>query len=336
MNWPIVPLREGEGGGDGGEGGGGGSTTLLSDTAESGKTQTTATTDTKATKSSDATAEPFWDGWVRKDGTLDHGRLKHLPEDLADAKAMLERFKTVPEFVKSFTHNARYAREKATAPLREGADEQETTEHYKRIGKLNGAPENPEGYGIARPENVPEDMWSDDDAKAFAGIFHKYGAPPDMAKEMVALKTQQDMERLTSFEAQQAEENVKWVKEQDDILASEFGAFRDVRLQQARSGARWAGFDVDDPIFRDARVVVAFSKVGSKIEEAGMLTGQGGARGDAEPDPQDELNAMSHDPSHRFYKVLSDPANTKYKSALAYRRDLAKKIARREEVRGKS
>lgn len=251
--------------------------------------------------------ETWWKGWIRDDGSLEKGRLRHLPDELKGSEKILNRFEKADDFFKSFAHAQRLVSEKGLTPLREGATAEEQAEHIKRLASVTGAPEKWESYGITKPEGIPDEKWDGKLVEQIGPIFHKHAASPGLVKEVVETfnKHQQalDQEAADQF----ARDEDAHFAEQEKIIKREFGPFAKGKFEAARSGARWMGIDLDQSAYKtDAAFIIAAAKVGEKIGEARHIAGDpttnlGGMS------PQDQLSDMVNNPANPYYEALRSP-----------------------------
>lgn len=281
-----------------------------------------------------AVADPFWNGYFRTDGTLDRSRLDKLPDELKDARPFLERLKSPDDLFKSYVHAQKLVREKGLTPLREGASEAEIAEHRATLAKINGVPEKPEGYGIKRPDDVPESVWDQSYTDAMSKLLHKHALPPAAVQELVAEHTKLQMAALEKAEQSAALEESKLIEQEQAKLKGEFGLLYDRKIQDAVRGAKWLGIDIHDPIFKNASMVIAAAKVADRIKEASHVDGQG-AGAEGAPSPAAEITAMTSDPKHKFYNALRDPNNPLHTYAIEHRRKLARQMDAEAAVVGR-
>ena len=86
------------------------------------------------------------------DGSLKENFWEHIGDDSLKGKTSWNKYKSVTAMMKSLDHFERLAGKKVIAP--DDMDEEQRNEFYKTIG----VPEKPEDYGIAPPEDFPEDV----------------------------------------------------------------------------------------------------------------------------------------------------------------------------------
>lgn len=272
--------------------------------------------------------ETWWKGWAKEDGSLDPSRLNHLPPELKEHQALFARFKKVDDFYKSYAHAQSMLGQRPITPLREGATEAERAAFQKQLSAITGAPEKPEGYGIARPEDVPQEMWREQFAAKVAATLHKHGASPELARELMEVNNAESKAAMQEFEEAQArQEDAHW-KEQEKLIQQEFGPFKAEKIAAAVQGARWMGLDPESPAFKtNAQLIIAAAKVGEKISDAKFVNGDSSAA--ANSDPEAELASMVNDPAHKYYDIIRNPGKNArlFQEASLYQLSLGKKIA---------
>lgn len=271
---------------------------------------------------------PWWNGILKDDGKIDVSKFDKLPDELKDSQAILKRYGTIEDVYKGLAHHARTAREKGLVPLRDGASEAEVADHLERLAKINGRPDTPEGYGLKRPDNVPEDQWDQGFVDGMAKVFHKHALSPAAVKEIFATYDRATNAKLEELQAEAAQQDEARFQAQQQKLKLEFGAFAQEKFHAAVRGARWMGIDPNSPLFKtNADLIIAAAKVGAEIEEAKFV--DGGAAATFGADPEAEMQAMVSDPTHKFYDVLRNPGKNPrlYQEALAFQVRLSTAIA---------
>lgn len=282
-----------------------------------------------------AVGEIWWKGWVKEDGSLDKTRLSHLPEDLKGSQAMFARYNNLADFAKSFAHAQHTISQRPLAPLREGATEAEKTEHLATLRKFFGAPDKPEGYGLKKPDGMPDERWDQSLADEMAKVFHAHALPPSAVKDVLERFNALQDERIQKFEEDAARAEDEAWKAQETALKREFGSFQQEKFAAARRGAKWMGIDPDSPLFKtNAALIIAAAKVGEKIGEAQFI--DGGSPDGGSADPEKELAEMASNPTHKFYDVLRNPSKNPrlYEDANRERERLGRLIAEKRARQG--
>lgn len=207
-------------------------------------------------------------GWVKPDGSWEDGVFDRLPENLRDARATLEKYPGFPDLVKAHMGLRQRLGKGADAVLVPGQDA--SPEEVAAYRKAIGAPDAPEGYTL-KPEKLPEGVaWNDDLAKPFAAIAHKHNISQAAMQELVAENLRQQTlqgETVGKMVEERRAENLGKLKEA-------WGQSFDKNLDLARRGAAIAGVDPNSEGFSDPNVVMAFSKLASKLSEDTLVRGE--------------------------------------------------------------
>jgi len=215
---------------------------------------------------STGTATPA--GWVKADGSWEDGVFDRLPENLQSARATLEKYPGFPDLVKAHMGLRQKLGKGVDGVL--VPDDKSTPEELAIYRKAIGAPENADGYAL-KPEALPEGItWSDDLAKPFADIAHKHNISQAAMKELVAENLRQQGlqgETIGKMFEEKRTENMGKIKEA-------WGNSFDKNLNLAKRGAAIAGVDPNSEGFSDPNVVMAFSRLASKLSEDKLVSGE--------------------------------------------------------------
>ncbi|EIQ00866.1 hypothetical protein OpiT1DRAFT_05423 [Opitutaceae bacterium TAV1] len=198
----------------------------------------------------------------------------------------------------------------------ENATPEEWNAFYSKVGR----PEKPEGYEIKRPDGIPDTIWSDDRAKAFATEAHKMGLTQKQVAGLIAWQLGDTQTSVQAIEQQQAAK----LDADQKALKAEWGANYDKNLQAAKHAAVTVGGDAlfTDPVLANhPGFVRVMAKVGAMISEAGGGDGAAGARGVSgqfNGDPKAEIAKIEGDPKDPYY----DRSHPQHEARVAYVRSL--------------
>lgn len=148
-----------------------------------------------------------------------------LPDDLK-ADPSLAKFQTEEGLARSYLNAEKLiGTEKIPIP--------KTEEDWDRWYKAAGRPENPDGYGFAAPEQVPDGLvYNPELDKRLAGISHKAGLNKQQAEtlrtELMEIVKEGGAEQLQATEASKAESEKARV-EAEKALKDEWGSAYDQR-----------------------------------------------------------------------------------------------------------
>lgn len=164
-------------------------------------------------------------------------------ESLADFAAWKD--KAPAPLVKFITDNMTAARAKTDGMLKlPGADAK--PEDWDPVWKALGRPDTPDGYGIAKPEKLPDGVeWDDAFAKGFSEFAHATGIPKAQAEKLIAWHTEQ----MGAQAAAMREAGQKLVEEERAALQKAFGPQLADVAAKAQAAAVAAGLpaEIFDP-----------------------------------------------------------------------------------------
>jgi hypothetical protein len=214
------------------------------------------------------------------------------------------KFKTVDGALKSYANleNAMRSSNKVAIPG-ENASKEEVALFRSKIG----VPDKPEGYEIARPDGIPEELWGTERVAAYQAKAHELGLSTKQAQELAKWQAEQlggdfkaNTEALT--------------KSRDAAIADlkkDWGANYDANVALAEKGAAASGLTGDvlkanpelsnNPHFIRAMQAVAL-KLGEDKGAGGDIRQQGGG-GLAINTPEAaaaEISKIRNDPNHAY------------------------------------
>ena len=178
-----------------------------------------------------ASTEHWEQGWVKNDGTFDHTRLDKAPDDIKALAKELSVYKTPGDFIKSFKEKASFASKKGIVePLPANATPEMVAERLALLRKVNGAPEKPEGYGLKRPDDIPEAQWNQEFADQAAKLAFENGLSPQALQGLA--KLQIDMAKKAGAAQQQAEQ--EFLARQDQLIRDQIHKELGVSYEKAQ------------------------------------------------------------------------------------------------------
>ena len=198
-------------------------------------------------------------GLLNPDGSFAEGWLDRLPENLAEAKPTLQKFKSFNDLASSYVSLQKMLGKKGVTVPGENA----TPEEVAAFRKALGVPESPEGYQL-KPEQLPEGLtWDDELAKGFAEIAHKHNIPAAAMKELAERFVASEAAKLELM-AQAAQAELEQGRAE---LQKEYGGAFKERIQLATRVANMVGLDPESPGLRDPNVVRALVRIGNLLSE---------------------------------------------------------------------
>lgn len=247
-------------------------------------------------------AKGAWGGLVQEDGTFSEAWWEKDP-DLKEHGAHLSKFKGVKDALVSGINLQGLLGKKADAVLIPGPDS--PPDVIAKFREKLGVPENPEGYGLKKPDNLPEGVtWDEARVKDFSKLAHDLSLTP----QQVAKLQEWDMTQAVGSSARTQEAIIATEKaelqKQETKLSEAWGNGADFTKNKelATRAAVTAGFTVEqlgsDPIFRNADVVKAFAKLGSLMSEDTLAKGA--------------TNAGYNDGYSKSMDIINNPQNPFY------------------------
>lgn len=218
----------------------------------------------------------FRDTVLAEDGSFVGKWTDRLPDDLKQHEATLGRFPNFVEMARSYVHARSKLGEKVAPPPAENA----TPEQVKAWRALVGAPETAEGYGIKKPDKLPDGVeWNDDLAKGFAAMAHKHHLPPAAVQEIMGWWTEQSG-NLAKAGREAAEAGLQTaLKKQEDELRQAWGQNMDEKFGIAMRAARTFGLQGNPADWTPKDIVMALEMAGRSISEDKLLKADGPGSG---------------------------------------------------------
>lgn len=209
---------------------------------------------------------------------------------------------------------ANLAGKKGLEPLPKDAPAELHAERAALMRKLNNVPEKPDGYGIKKPDTVPDEQWNGEYVNGVLGILHKHHASPELVKELVGFDQQAADGMRAKGEAAQAQARDRELA----TLKQAFGADYEKRLALAARAAKTLDLDVTDPaIGNNAKVIQALARVADMVSEDKLVAGDDSVA----PGLTDRERALSivNDETNPLYKAYHDPEHPQHAHAVRER-----------------
>lgn len=242
---------------------------------------------------------PWYADWLKTDGTVNPAAYERLPEHLRHLGPSLANAKSIDDVMLKMAHLNTLAGKKGLAPLPADAPANVKAERDALMRSINGVPEKPEGYGITKPKDLPDALWNGEYVNEAAKILHAHNAPPSAVAQLVQLSLKEGQKQM----AAQASYEAEFFRQQEQKIAEGFqqqGIPTEKGLDLASRTAQRFGIDPkENPIFKNADVVMMLHKVGIAIGEPNLVTGEGAA-----PDVQSDA-AKAED-------IIHNKANPEY------------------------
>ena len=256
--------------------------------------------------------EPFFKDWIGADGKINRAAYDRLPESLKPYKDTFSKYETVDQLLGGFGHTTSLNGKKGLVPLPKDAPPEVKAEWHARQKELNGVPDKPEGYGIKKPADLPDELWDGKYVEGVQSIFHKHNIPPEAAAELISYGANYGK---TSYA-----EGMMNIQKQLDAgqkeLETGWGAETPKKLALAVRGAQTLGLDPKDPIFRNPNVVRAMVKMAEMVSED-KLVGAGSGGGSGAKSFRAEALDISSNPANPLHKAYRDTSHPQHDATVA-------------------
>jgi hypothetical protein len=173
---------------------------------------------------------------------LPEGWSKNLGDAFAEHSPTLDRFKSIDDLAKSFLHFRK------TGPAY--PDENAAPEDVERFRTLARVPDSPDGYALAKPENLPEGIeWNDSNVKTIAEIAHKHHVPQPALQALLSAHLEQQAAAIAEAQAAQQAEQAAARAEMQRVLGTGHDFARNAGMinHMVTTLADKAGIDPMDP-----------------------------------------------------------------------------------------
>lgn len=260
-----------------------------------------------------AAPPPFFEGLYDKEGKIDKKSLDRLPEHLKQYKDVFSKYETVDALLHGFGNSHAMAVKKALTPLVGTEPAEVIAERKAHLDQINGVPKDVKGYGIARPETLPEEFWNQEGADKFALLAQKHSISPAAVKEILGLQVEITQGEIARGQAADTE----FYASQDKAFAAGIqkqGMDADKAMDLATRGANTLGIDPKSPIFKNAAVRLALIRATQLVSEEKMITGGDAGSGSA-MNERDQARDIMSNPQNPLHKAWADPNDPRHEQA---------------------
>jgi hypothetical protein len=238
--------------------------------------------------------------YVNPDGSFVADWTQKLPEDFADSRASLSRYKSVPELIKAYRHAEGLVGRKGLIPPTPESSPEQVAEYRKQMG----VPEKAEAYAEeVKPDvQVPEGIqWDDGIAQQYFELAHRNNIPTSAMKELVQLNLKQREFELKSQQTMIGEQRQNGIME----LRQTWGANFERNLGLARKAAAFYGVDQEDPGFSSPAMVKAWVRAMNDMGE-GKFVGPGSSLPSGAGDFAAQAKDIQTNKDNQYYKRYWD------------------------------
>lgn len=260
-----------------------------------------------------AGGQPWFVGLYGNDGKIDPKKFDALPDHLKAHAETFRKYPTVEALLGGMGNLSNLAGKKGLQPLPKDSPPELVAERAALMRTLNGTPEKPEGYGVKKPDNVPDALWDQEYVGGVLGILHKHNASPELVQELTGFDATHAVKLHGNGEAA----TTAAFKKEEEALKTWGGADLGKKLDLAKRGAASLGLDINDPIFRNSKVVIAMAKHAEAVGEDRLISGEGGA--DFGKSDREKALDIVNNPSNPLHKAFHDADHPQHQAAVEQR-----------------
>lgn len=256
--------------------------------------------------------------WRKPDGSINHAAFAALPEDIRYLGDTFAKYKTDVDLFRGVANLQTMGGKKGLIPLPETAPPEVRAERKALLDSIQGVPKEAKDYGFKRPDDLPEGLWSDKQAEAFATWAHENSVSPAAANKLIKLQSD-----FIKGQAVEQETGVKAFYDgqakafSDAIRAENIPADKADALALTGASALITGFDITKPehegLLKNATMKLALMRHALSTGEDTFVGGESGKGGSA--DPAAEAKDIMHNKANPLYAPLYDARHPQHKLA---------------------
>lgn len=255
-----------------------------------------------------ATPSPL-SGFYGEDG-LNREAVSALPESASGLKGLLEKYPNEEAFYGGIKNLQFLAGQKSLQRLDPNATDAEKAQHATMVKEYFGTPDHVEGYGIKKPDEIPDEVWNADSTNKQLEILHKHNASPELVRELAEFRINEFKDEMAKVPEQQAAR----VAEINAELQKEFGNDLPAVSQNAMKGLAALGIDlpesgnIADLKISFPQIVAAGQRMTELIsEDVIALEARRDASGNTAGSYLDQANDIKTNPNNPFYADENSP-----------------------------
>lgn len=274
--------------------------------------------------------EPFYKGLYAEDGKINGAAWDRLPDHLKSHADTFKKYKTVDELFSGYGNLASLALRKGLEPLPENAPPEVKAERDALLNRLLDVPDKEDGYGIKKPDDLPEEVWDAQFATAAAKIMREEHISRRAANRLLQLNVEQAKAGVAEAQARMATE----AKEEEGRLREAWPADQyDRNMALVNRLIQTAGLDPKDSMPPTAAGRLGLFKIASMLQEDKLVAGGDDhalAAGNDRTRAMDIVNNTAN-PLHKAYHDGGDP---RHRQAMEMVNSLNESYARRMKAAG--
>jgi len=233
-----------------------------------------------------------------EDGHLSSG---HFGEDSTIGK-FLGKYPSM-EAAESGMKNLNYvASQKRLERPAADADEATLHNHQQMVRDYMGTPDKSDGYGVKRPDDIPEEAWDGARQDAYLEIMHKHNASPELVNELFGAQAQELRDGATQVPELTAAERDRVNAE----ITKEFGADTGAAMDSAKKAMTMLGIELPesgelaDLSLSHTDLIAALGRASKLFSEDAQSLGVREGGSEAAGTYRNQALAIKSDPANRY------------------------------------
>jgi hypothetical protein len=248
-----------------------------------------AASTTQATTAAN-TPVPAWHSQLfTADGKINKAAYDAAPENVKKFRTSLEQYETPEALFHALGHNKSLVGAKGLTRLPADAPQEAKDAQAKVLREVLGVPDKPEGYGLKKPDQLPEGVtWDDSVVGKYAEVMHKHNLPPEAVQDLVKLNLEMEGERAKGYGVEQQKQLQSEFAALDKSLP--VGTTREQYMGEASKGLALASKLTGIPeeelkanarTARDVKLFAAFAQIAGEDKLIDAASDTGGVNYDA-------------------------------------------------------
>lgn len=249
-------------------------------------------------------------------GAFKQGWHEALPDDLKPYAGSLGKYPNVTELLRGLGNAQKLIGQRGNQSLKPpGADA--TPEQLAEWRKVIGVPDDPNGYGIKKPDQLPEGVdWNDEEAAAFGKLAHELNLTPAQAQKLMEYDLARSGKMVSSSQAKIE----SFIKEQREALQKEWGDKFQNNVSRALKAAELLGLDPKDAeIGNSAKMIKALAAAAELMTEDKFVGSDKVGLGLTGADQAEDIRRNPANPWHNAYHGKEGKDRQKQAAALIAR-----------------
>lgn len=247
---------------------------------------------------------PTFEGALQPDGSFAEGW--HTKAFGSDYSGPLAQAKTVADVDKMLRDNMAAARAKTDGMIRVPGDDAKP-EDVAAFRKALGVPDDPTGYGLAKPETLPDGVsWDDAYAAEFGKTAHELGLTAKQAAKLSEWQTQRVAAQVEQARAELAKSDEAEKAALQKMFNGDANAVNAAVAAAQKVGAKVGlppnAFDPADKDYWGNEALAAFAKLSAQLGEHGFTPGSGNPGAMS----VDEAKAIMGNKDHPLHKKWAE------------------------------